>query len=936
MLLEREREVGTLDAFISGARRPGARLGLIEGPAGIGKTTLLAEARRLAESDGIRVLNARGSTIESEFPYGVVRQLFEPALTDPKVRLRAFAGAAAAARPVFEPEAGAADREPPGSGMDEATAFAVLHGLYWLTLNLAGEEPMLLAIDDLHWADHASLRFVAYLVHRLEELPVLVVSGVRPNEPGSDEAMIAEIAADPLTVNLRPGPLGAAAVSELIGTRLEEPADPEFVAASHRATGGNPLLLQELLRALAAEGVRPSADRVEVVNDLGPRAASRAVLVRLARLPGEAARVARALAVLGDGAELWAAAELSRVGEQEAADATGALAASEILHPDPPLGFVHPLVRDAVYLELSPGERELQHARAAELLRTGGAPAEQVAAHLLLAPGAEGAWVAETLRAAAAAATSRGAGESSIPYLSRTLDEPLDPDERAQVLRDLGEAEVQHVGPLATEHLAQAYDALTDPRARAEVAMLLSWALIFTGRAPEARAVAARAHDEAPPEPADLRQGLEALELFTGYFGAGDHDRLVALERYRSGFEIDSVGSAMLVGAAAYDWGNMCGPIDECAAMARQLLDAPELFVYDQGMFWCGATLILVYAEEPDALDMWDRIFADVYRGGSLFVALTANLWGGYTAMLWGRLDEALERFSSANEQGLLWGAGKRIDHVPAAFIAQILVERGEPAAAREALDVARVKDPARGHFAGCLWRRAEVEVLLAEGRLDEALAAADAFGEAIGRLDNPAGHPWRTVKAEVLDRLGRLDDAAELADQELELARAWGAPGAIGRALRIGGTARRADGIEALREAVEVLEGSQMRLELAKALYALGTAIRLTRKPTEAREPLQRALELAGACGATALADRTRSELRASGVRPRREALSGVDSLTPSERRVADLAAAGRTNREIAQELYVTPKTVEVHLSNTYRKLEISGRRELSSALAA
>jgi len=216
----------------------------------------------------------------------------------------------------------------------------------------------------------------------------------------------------------------------------------------------------------------------------------------------------------------------------------------------------------------------------------------------------------------------------------------------------------------------------------------------------------------------------------------------------------------------------MRGPMDESVALARKLLSEPELFVYDQGMFWCGATLILVYAEEPDALDLWDRIFADVYRGGSLFVALTANLWGGYTAMLWGRLDEAWERFESASEQGMLWGAGERIDHVPAAFITQILVERGELGPARGALELARDQDPARGHFAGNLWRRAEVELLTAEGRLEEALAAVDALAAAIGRLDNPAGHPWRTLKAEILDRLGRLDEAAQLAGQELELAR--------------------------------------------------------------------------------------------------------------------------------------------------------------------
>ena len=925
MLLEREREIATLDEFVSGAAKPGPRLGLIEGPAGIGKSTLLAEARRIAESDGTRVLTARGSTIEAEFPYGVVRQLFEPALADPKVRERAFSGAAEPARAVFE--ASAAD------GGSEAVGFATLHGLYWLTLNLAGEEPLLLAIDDLHWVDHPSLRFIAYLVKRLEELPVIVVSAVRPNEPGADAEMIAEIAADPLTTNLHPGPLSVPAVADLIAERLGETPDKEFTAVSHAATGGNPLLLFELLRALAAEGVAPRADRVGVVSDLGPRAASRAVLLRLARLPGEAAEIARAIAVLGEGTELWAAAELAGLDEQIAADATGALARAEILRPEPPLGFVHPLVRDAVYLELSPGDRELQHDRAAQLLRRASASAEQVAAHLLVAPGADGEWVAETLRVAAASAMARGAAESAIPYLSRALEEPLDEPNRAAVLRDLGRAEVLYVGGDASEHLAMAYEALTDPRERAEVAMLLAWALTFTRRPEEARKLAARAGAELGGEHEDLRMGLEALELFTLYFGAGDPAELERLEPFRGMTEIDSAGAAMIGGGAAMDWAYCLGPKSECVAQARRALAEPTLYEYDQGLFWCGAGFVLVHAEEPDAIKIWDQIFAEVYRGGSLFAALTTNLWGGYTEMLWGRLDDAWERFGSAAEQGMLWGAGRRIDHVPAAFMAQILVERGELAAARQVLDSATEPITA-GHLAGNLWRRAEIEVLLAEGRPEDALVAAETMRDQIGRLDNPSAHPWRTLMGEVLDRLDRLDEAQALATEELEIARAWEVAGPIGRALRVLGTAERDDGLDHLREAVEVLEESPARLEHARALHALGVATRLARKPSDAREPLYRALELASVCGATALEERVRTELQATGARPRREALSGVGALTPSERRVADLAAVGRSNRDIAQELFVTPKTVEVHLSNTYRKLDIRGRRELVGAL--
>ena len=137
------------------------------------------------------------------------------------------------------------------------------------------------------------------------------------------------------------------------------------------------------------------------------------------------------------------------------------------------------------------------------------------------------------------------------------------------------------------------------------------------------------------------------------------------------------------------------------------------------------------------------------------------------------------------------------------------------------------------------------------------------------------------------------------------------------------------------LAEAVRVLDGSAARLDLAKALLARGAALRRDRRPSDAREPLRRALELAAACDAPGLAEQVRTELYAAGARPRSDAVAGVAALTASERRVADLAAGGSTNRDIAQALFVTPKTVEVHLSNAYRKLGIRSRRDLAAALA-
>src|SRR4051794_15957890 len=165
-LLERERELGMLDALVDAAAGGAGCLALIEGPAGIGKSLLLGETRRLGSGSGMNVLYARGGELEAEFPYGIVRQLFEPLLGASAGRDELFEGAAGASAPVFEAQ-GAENRLDGGS-------FATLHGLYWLPLNLAARQPLLLAVDDLHWCDRPSLRFLAYLTRRLEGVPVLV------------------------------------------------------------------------------------------------------------------------------------------------------------------------------------------------------------------------------------------------------------------------------------------------------------------------------------------------------------------------------------------------------------------------------------------------------------------------------------------------------------------------------------------------------------------------------------------------------------------------------------------------------------------------------------------------------------------------------------------------------------------------------------------
>ncbi|HEX8741618.1 MAG TPA: AAA family ATPase [Thermoleophilaceae bacterium] len=930
LLLERSRELEALERLLAGAGDGDGRLALIEGQAGIGKSRLLVEARRRAEEAGMRVLTAKGSELEGEFAFGVVRQLFEPALMDAQTRESWLGGAAAAARAIFE----AVDESPGDAPRD--VSFSALHGLYWLVVNATADRPLLLALDDLHWVDRPSLRFVAYLVRRLEGLPVLVATTLRTTEPGSDPALLAEIANDPATVPVQPGALSPEGVAQLVRERLSEDAHDAFSAACHGTTGGNPLLLRQLLTSLEAEGVAPEARNAAMVRDIGPRAVSRTVLLRLARLPAAATAVARAVAVLGESADVPSVAALAELDERVTADATASLARAEILRPDPPLSFVHPLVRDAIYHDLPPGERELQHASAARMLSGAGAPPEQVASHLLTVPRRGDEWVSSLLVEAGREALRKGAPESAVSYMTRALEEPPPAGQRGALLLELGLAEVSTFGPDAVTHLREAHAELADPVQRAIAAYALARTLLFTGAPAEGAALAERTAAALPDEMLQLKQGLESLIYYGTVFGGAEQAGLERFERYRVSDPDGGPGTKMLQAVAAYDWAVTGGGADECSELALESLAGGVLVREDNGLSNIPPIATLALADRDEALEHLDEAGADAHRRGALFAVLGAHCWRAFALRRRGELLDAEAEAQAGYDDMVLWGQNTgTVMAYTATVWCEIRVERGELAAAEEVLALAGEELAPDAHST-LLYHAAHAELMLARGRPEEALAAAEAGAAAADRVVNPAWIPWRSQKARALDRLGRTDEALAVAAEELPLARAWGAPGTVAQTLRAIGTIEREAGVERLREAVATVAGSPARLEHAKCLAALGGALRRARQPTEAREPLREALELAFVCGAAGLADEVRTELNAAGVRPRTEALSGPAALTAKERKVAALAAEGQTNRDIAQTLYVTPKTVEVHLTNAYRKLGIRSRRELSQALAA
>lgn len=922
-LVEREGEITALDAALESIASGAGRVVVVEGPAGIGKSALLDRAREEAPGLGFRVLAARGSELEVDFPFGVVRQLFEASVRDEETRAVALADAAAPAEAVFDLGGEAAFGD---------VSFSALHGLYWMTLNLAADRPLLLVVDDLHWCDRPSLRFLAYLAHRLEGTSIGILTGLRVTDPGVDPALVADLAGSPATELIRPGPLSAEAVASVVETRLERAPDAAFNAACVRATGGNPLLLGELLRALAVEGATPLERDAATIDVVGPRAIARTVRLRLSRLPPEATEVAGAVAVLGDGTDVAAIAELSGRSVEDVARVTGALARAEILRAGAPLGFAHPLVRQAVYEDIPAGERQLQHARAARLMHDAGASSERVAAQLLASPPSEEPWVADVLADAAAKASGSGASDVAVTLLGRMLAEPLEEQRRARVLLDLGIAEAKSTSSeAAIEHLSAAYELVTEDGLRALAGYSLTRTLLFVGEAQRTAEMAAEAAASLPPELRDVAQMIESVELTALYFGADVPDVERRFEALRDLPEDPTGGESVLAAAASYDWMYRGGTAEECAGLALRALEGASAMEVDTGLTWVVANVVIDAAERPEAQQYWERALARSHNQGSMFGVLTIHLWRGFTQLRYGELPAAEESLRAGIEQiTLLSGATLSYTH---GLLCSTLLEQGRVDEAAAALH--EIERPTGVSDGTLLWRSAEIELLLARREWEPALAAAREHAELCDWRRNPAFAQSLSFQARALAGLGRDEEAIAAIDEAIALAEHWGAPGAIGRVLRVRGEIRGAEGLEDLERAVALLEQSPMQLELAKALAALGAARRRDREPKEAREPLRRAYELAEVCGATELANTVRTELHASGARPRGSALKGPESLTPSERRVTEMAVEGMTNKEIAQALYVTPKTVEVHLSNAYRKLEIGSRRELAGALS-
>jgi DNA-binding NarL/FixJ family response regulator len=932
-VLERERELARIGSALEAAIAGAGGVLLVEGPAGIGKTTLALAAGDEARSRGLRVLRAAGRELERDFAYGVVQQLFDPVLRaagpGDREHLLEGAGGAAAALHLASNDAGGV------SGSE----YATLHGLYWLVANLSDEGPLLLVVDDGHWSDVASLRFVAFLAPRLVELPVLLLICARPDE-WEPERLFAGTASDVASRPLTPLPLSADACAALVRNRFQEPVDEVFGAACHRATGGNPFLLRALLDELVDANVAPRAESGEAVLAMGPRVVTRSIVARLGRLSGAARLLAAALAVLGDGASVEELGALARLSGGEVRRSAGDLAGVSILAAQDGLRFAHPIVRNAVYGDLAPDERDRLHRHAARLLEDAGAAPERIAAQLLVVGPVGDRQVCASLRGAAGVALSVGASDSAVAYLRRALAEPCPEDERAELLVELCGAERLVDGRAAIAHSRQALELTIDPVRYAEIAAQLAWLLIMAARTEEAVATAEKALSGLGDRERDLRRRLEAMILL-----AGHHDPSLTAVCERVAARLGAVDHEQGLGArrvqalllTAEHRGEVSA--SEVAARAERLLADGLALREDNGRpGFMIPVRILIESDCNEAIVWLDRGLEQAREEGDA-QALSGNLMFSCQAHLRrGELADAVLDGTEAVEASERWGAhlGRASQ---AGFLAGAQIEAGDLDGAERTL--ARVA-PLDRQIPGMIgWHAftfmsSRASLLLARGdtggSLQLTLDTARRFEPRSGRWIG-----WRSHAAFCVTLLGQEPErAAELIEEDVQLARRWGAPGALGGALRTRGLVLGdQDGEDSLREAVKVLDGSICKLEHAKALVELGAMLRRAGRRHEARDPLRSGLELARVCGAAPLATRAQEELRATGASPRDVIRSGVDELTASERRVARMAAEGMSNKQIAQALFVTVKTVETHLHRSYQKLDVSSRAQLAGALA-
>ncbi|MEU4444470.1 LuxR C-terminal-related transcriptional regulator [Actinosynnema sp. NPDC050801] len=881
----RDGELRAARALLHGVLAGRATTLLVTGEIGIGKSTLLAAIARDARGLGFTVAAAAGARLESDLRGGVIGRLAE--------------------------------------GLDGGSAES-LDWFYRVVRAALGRGPLLLAVDDVDLSDSWSLRCLAYVLRRVTDRPLAVVLAATTGQAPVGEVTLPElVGAHHEHVEL--AGLDVAAVAELVG---DAPA-----AACREVTRGNPKLLAALADQLRD---RPDVNAADVHALASPDIGA-ALRARLRRHEG-AAELVRAAAVLGEDATVDRLAAMADVEPRRALRLIDGLVRLHVFRDDYPLGFSHTYLRNAVLADLPVATRAADHTRAAVLLRAAGAPDDRIAEHLREARGVPLAWGVEVLRRAARKATHDDRLDAAQDYLERALEERLSSDDRLAV-----QLELVHITFLVDQ--AAGMDRLRDALAHADdarsaagqaVTMLLR---LCSG--PEARLavsiglqLVSRLTSQEHDESWELR--------VMSYLASAGNDVALALRASMFTDELESevphpprlrqVHSALLSLGHALRGESA----EDALRHAAEALEGERVDVFVQPFVFTVSTCFM--ADAPDLSERFRRMIGseaephDYHLRKGTVVSMAhgmdflarGDLVRAKTFLKWQlRLFDELDAVAVCPMAILC-----------AARLAEVLVDLGRFEEARELL--------ARHGFAGELPELFQHNVtLFARGKLK--LATDDPVGAladllecgrrlTASKVDSPAILPWRSLAVRAHLALGRREAAAGLAVEDLARAKRWGTPRAMGTALiSVGLTTDDEAATRALLKAVEYVTDSVARLLHAEALLELGARLRRRGQAERAIPHLRQAVEISARCESKPLIRRAAEELRACEPVT---AHGTVHGLTKQETRVAGMAAQGLTNRQIAEALFLTRRTVELHLSGAYRKLGITGRADLAGAL--
>jgi DNA-binding CsgD family transcriptional regulator len=925
-LVERGVAIHAIDELIDRMRRGAGATLVFDGAAGIGTSTMLEHGARMAANAGLLVLRARGDELGRHVPHGALQQLLARTVreldADSLVQLTASPAAS------LIDALGARRPDSPFAPGQVAT------GLWWLLDWLCEriEQPILIVVDDLQWIDGSSLEAFAFLAARVDGMCCGMLVADRTGDPCIAPVVRSRLRSAAPTRIVELAALSAAA-GALLAREMDPSLDERDVEAIHQTTGGNPFLLTELVAHL----------RLGDATTVPPRVVNH-VHARLQRLQDDARLVGAATAVLGQWATVARIAAVSELPSSRVEQLIDELVDSNVLtRSHVACSFRHPLLRDAMLAAvIGDAERRRLSRQAGQSAIDDGLEPTAIASLLLDAPIAGDTETSARLIAGAVSALDAASPREAIDFLDRAIAEPITDDAmRATAWTLLVQAHTAIDDKAATLAAATAaLEHLVEPQERSNLHVTIANVRISLGDVTGAMRGFTDAANEIENVPGSasrvvmLRAGGASFGRFLEPTDGNERDPM--LSALSSNPSQDTHETRILLAniATSYVLGNRDSP--QARVLARRALAGTTLLdetAPDAPIFHV-ATAALAWSDDYDsALPALDAAVAEATRRGSaLGYAISTGSRGGVLLRRGELVRAAADLHSSIEGRREGWTSYLPMTGFMAARTCYELDDRD---AIRSTVDICvpagKLADwgPLEPYAHACL-----AYVALADGDdsralellLDAVAAARRQFQHSITLAE------WRHLAVELAVRNDECHGVLDLSRESLILARALGAPRPLGLALRAAALVAEdpAAGRELLDEAIAVLDAGAVRVELARSLQQRGIRTRFDAGSDDGRDDLERALKIATECGAR----RIIGEIAALGIVT--PAAPILDLLTPGEARVAELAASGLTNRDIAGAQFVTVKAVEWHLSNVYRKLGIRGRRQLAMALAA